>query len=154
MQMSQESWRLSQSGLFAFGKALRLDIGHDPGRATPIGGYNFPIWQAINFTTEALTLAGRLQQALVATEPVRVTLAVEHIQGWALVGDDPSRTGLMGDYRFGQSSWRREFDLSADAAATGARETAIGYAVDLLQRFGWLGATREIVGMYQRDTFG
>lgn len=151
-----ESWRLHESGLFLHAQAIETHFEAEwpyPGGGKQTG-QNFPAWLPVVFFTEAFTLAARLQLTLGEYTPLQVDVAAENIEGWTLVAGNPRRSGFHSKYTFRSPCWRRSIELTAETALTGVRDLAVEYAVNLLQRFGWTGATTDMVQGMQEEVFG
>lgn len=151
--MHPEAWALHQSGQFLVSRSLPLGYGPDPdgfADAIPTGRY-LPVWFPVMFILEATSFAARLQRKALAREPLHVEIAMENGQGWELVVADETRSGFHGSYRFGSSTWQRNFTLKTDVIADDVKNLAAEMSYELLLRFGWKGVSPQIIREMQNE---
>jgi hypothetical protein len=154
--MHREAWVAFESGQFQSWHALPLDGRHafDGGSdATPGHGY-FPLWQPVTDFTEVLIFAQRLQAAVAPAEPYRITLELLGAKGWELVPGDRRWRPFYEEHRLQTSAWERTVQLPAGGGPDSGRELAVAPSVHLLRRFGWAGASEQVVRSIQDEVFG
>ncbi|BDV31251.1 AlbA family DNA-binding domain-containing protein [Microbacterium terricola] len=154
--MHREAWVAFESGQFQSWHALPLDGRHvyDGGAdAKPGHGY-FPLWQPVTDFTEVLMFAQRLQGAVAPAEPYQVTFELIGAKGWELVPGDRRWQPFYDEHRLQTSAWERTVQLPAGGGPRSGRELALTPSLHLLRRFGWAGASEEVVKAVQESVFG
>ncbi|HEY1530249.1 MAG TPA: RNA-binding domain-containing protein [Galbitalea sp.] len=148
----QEVWRFYQSGLFID----MLAIGHEYkpdwdsfGREND-DGY-LPVWLPLWYFTQAFEFAARMQRAAFPTATLVLHLEVNSISGRALVAANQRRSGFNSTYAFGSPSWKRDVRITPELALSGTRELVVELMTELYLRFGWEGATTELVTDMQAE---
>lgn len=152
----REAWVAFESGQFQSWHALPLDGRHafDGGvDAKPGHGY-LPFWQPVTDFTEALTFAQRLQAAVAPAEPYQVTLELIGAKGWELVPGDTRWRPFYEEHRLQTSAWERTVQLPAGGGLNSGRKLAVAPSLHLLGRFGWTGASEQVVNAVQESAFG
>lgn len=154
--MHPETWQFFESGQF-FDCRYIEEYGPDSDGflddRQQIHGY-LPIWLPLLNFTEVVEFAGRLQRAQFDSERISIGLALHNIRHFVLVTAHRERSGLHGTYVYNDDTWDYEILLSPEEGLTSPRELAVDAALDLLQRFGWRGVTRELLRSIQVEAFG
>lgn len=154
--MHPETWQFFESGQFLDCRAIE-EFGPDADGflddREPINGY-LPIWVPVLHFTEVIEFAGRLQRSQFAGERISIELALHNIHRFVLVAAHRNRSGLHGTYAYNDDAWDYEILLTPEEGLTNPRELAVDAALDLLQRFNWRGATRELLQGIQIEAFG
>ncbi|MEJ1090695.1 hypothetical protein [Microbacterium istanbulense] len=154
--MHREAWVAFESGQFQSWHALPLDGRHafDGGAdAKPGHGY-FPLWKPITEFTEVLIFAQRLQAAVASTEPYQVTMELLGAKGWELVPGDRRWRPFYEEHRLQTAAWERTVLLPAGGVQDSGRELVVAPSLHLLRRFGWAGASEQVVRSIQDEAFG
>ncbi len=154
--MHREAWAAFESGQFQSWHALPLDGRHaSDGRPDPAPDHGyFPYWMPVTEFTEVLMFAQRLQAAVAPTEPYRVILNLVGAKGWELVPGDPRRWPFAEEHRLPTAAWERTVVVPPGGGPIPVRELAVEASLHLLRRFGWAGASEQVVKAVQDDAFG
>lgn len=154
---STSEWRLFQSGLFVlnclFPEGVSADFDGIEDVTDDAAGY-VPVWWLTAQITLATELAARFQRSAFPDVPLQLELEILGAEGQQIVVGNARRSGFHRSYRLGVDPWRREVTITPEVALSGGRNEANKLVVDLLQRFGWVGVTSEIVEDMQNETLG
>lgn len=154
--MHPETWQFFESGQFfdcRFIEEYGPDFDGFLDDSQVINGY-LPIWLPLLNFTEAIEFAARLQRTQFGGERIIIDLALENVRRFVLVSAHRGRSGLHGTYAYNDDAWSYEILLSPEEGLTSPRDLAVDAALDLLQRFGWRGVTRELLQGIQVEAFG
>lgn len=152
----REAWVAFESGQFQSWHALPLDGRHayDGGVEAERGHGYFPFWKPVTDFTEVLIFSQRLQAAVAPAEPYQVNLELIGAKGWELVPGDRRWRPFDDEHRLRTSAWERTVQIPAGGGPHSGRELALAPSLHLLRRFGWAGASEQIVKAVQESAFG
>lgn len=154
LEIHRETWVAFESGQFQSWHAIpldgrrRTDSRPDPDQDHGYFSYVAPVAEF----TEVVVFAQRWQEAVAPAVPVTVTMSLRGAKGWELVSDSMLRSPFRGDHRLQTDAWERTVTVTPGMGEA-VRDLAIGPSVHLLQRFGWSGASAQIVRADQDDIF-